>query len=162
MSKRYEHLTIGTPHYTLADGQTVSPEEAERLRKIMAKHMEESMRELGTELGGAQTNTVGAPSSSLTPELILKACRMLKNIQFRAPGVDLYPHTLSATDCFFVKPPPLALAGLPRERREREMVLVPKARLLEVYEQMLEAGVDVRLEPRYGAPPPPAGETRET
>jgi len=112
---------------------------------------------------GNMTSTV-MPANTLTAEK-LRAMMDEVNAQMRAnPGIkiDLYGHDLLDQEQAFVldrrKLNEQMYAGRSAWMRrfvehaelDREMVIVPRARLRQTFQTLKEAGLDIRLEPRYG------------
>jgi hypothetical protein len=83
---------------------------------------------------------------SLTIEKIQAAIRLIQDIPPR-PAIDLFGHDLS-TDVAYTFDDCKVLP-----KSERKMVIVPRSKLQETYRALLDSGIDVRLEPRYGAEP---------
>lgn len=100
--------------------------------------------------GESNTTARNVPENSLTLEKLQAAMRIVRDLP-PPPRIDLYPQDLDAQQVFKIDSSRLPHA--PFTKSGREMWLAPRARLNEVYRAMLDAGVDVRLEPRYGVTP---------
>ncbi len=130
---------------------------------ILALLAEQRMKE-GNILGNT-TGTVQAPADSLTLEKIRDMMARLPSIP-PSPKIDLYGHDLNDQEQAYVldrkKMAEQMYPGRSSWMRryivgadqDRQMVIVPRARLRETFQQLKEAGLDVRLEPRYSAPAP--------
>lgn len=145
----------------------MTQDELERLGRSMQELVDNSIEAqfTGAMIGGGvhtNTNTV-YPSAHLTLEKVRESMRQIKALVGPPPkGIDLYAHTLDDERCFEIEDVGQCLALHSGHPRNRRMIIVPKARLLSIYQRMRAAGVDVLCEPHYGALPPPDGETRET
>lgn len=124
---------------------------------------------------GNTTNSIDP--GCLTVDKLREMQRLLDQITKDMPQAehfDLYGHDLPNLEkCYILDPlkvheqmygkGPLGrlswlgkiLAGA---ERDRKMLIVPRVRLEEIYFQLRALGLDVRLEPRYGAQP--AGEEK--
>jgi len=93
--------------------------------------------------GEPNTTARSVPENSLTLEKLQAAMRLIRDIP-PPPRIDLYPQDVDPEKCFQIN----------RSRVgsfiDREMWIVPRKQLINIYRQMKNAGIDVILEPRYG------------
>lgn len=92
--------------------------------------------------------------STLTIEKLLEAQKLIDDLGPPPPGIDLYGHSLATTQdqAYLIHADkfPEALRIFRGPGPQRTVVIVPRARLGTTYRDLREAGIDVRLEPRYG------------
>ena len=89
--------------------------------------------------------------SSLTVDALRKAQALLAG-RVSIERFSLYPHDLPDLEACYILD--VAKTGLMPDCG-RKLLVVPRVRLIDIYQQMRAAGVDVLLEPRFGANPPP-------
>jgi hypothetical protein len=89
--------------------------------------------------GNTATTASATPPAQLTLEKLLETMREIER-KFPPPvRVDLYGHDLGDQTY-----------ELNRSAKERRFIVVPRNELDKTYHMLRDAGVDVRLEPRYG------------
>ena len=116
---------------------------------------------MDSDAGGAQT-----PPNTLTAEKLRAIWDQLPKMTPSSGAFDLYGHDMLDQERAFVidrrKVNEQMYAGRSAWMRrfvehgdlDRQMVIVPRARLQEIFREAKAQGLDVRLEPRYGAPVP--------
>ena len=62
---------------------------------------------------------------------------------------DLYPHDLPDLEACYILD--IAKTGL-TPKTDRKLLVVPRARMIDIYHRLREGGVDVLLEPRVATP----------
>lgn len=104
-------------------------------------------------IGGMHANSTGlppTPENTLTREKLLAMMTVVDKTSPPVPGIDLHGHTHDPEACYILDKSKL----FPVFDDGRRTVVVPEAKILEIYRVMREQGMDVRLRPRYGAPAP--------
>lgn len=140
---------------------------ADILRALVESSMKQGLLPGGW---GNPTNTTQAeptPENTLTAEKLFKMAASVAALGPAAgSGVDLYPHDLADQEQAFIVDRSQILGKMYAGRSswmrrfvehagvDRKMVIVPRARLVETFQQMQANGLDVRLYPRYGNAPP--------
>lgn len=111
------------------------------------------------------TASVAPPANGLTLEKLREMQRTVAHLQ-QPQGCDLYGHDLPDLEAAYIIDRAALQAGLLKgdlgedllqslaRDQSKVVVIVPRQRLEEIYHAMKAHGVDVRLEPRYGVPPP--------
>ena len=89
--------------------------------------------------------------STLTADSLRTMVRQFRDMYPPPPAYDLYPHDLDPERCYEIKTLDESFKGAFPRTCCRKMLVVPRLRLEAIYYQMRDAGLDVRLEPRYGS-----------
>jgi hypothetical protein len=105
------------------------------------------------------TNNTGSAGASGT--LTIKKIRDMMDAlppDLPAPRYDLYPHDLPDNNLMYT----INRSGNPSlyigQDISRHMLIVPRSRMMAIYHDLRNAGIDVMLEPRVAEPTTPPGD----
>jgi len=76
-----------------------------------------------------------------------------------APRYDLYPHDMPDNNLMYTINRSGNVGFYFGQDISRHMLIVPRSRMMAIYHELRNAGIDVMLEPRVAGPTPPPSET---
>lgn len=154
---RYHRVPHGARDRPLSDY-------ADILRRVAQANFEAGGHILN--MGGELSNT-SQRADTLTTAKLREVQRMLEDY-VRPDAFDIYGHDLPDQDRCFIIDRRKVHDGLFKDSKwswmskvlegpdiDRKLLIVPRPRLEATYQALRAQGVDVRLEPRYGAPAAP-------